>query len=57
MNYYFNDRRKIPYIVQTTGTAGGYDPRFGAGSSANLTADTLEHGSVSVNASNSRSQR
>ena len=33
------------------------DTCFGAGSSANLTADTLEHGSVSAKASNSRSQR
>ena len=33
------------------------DSRFGAGSSANLTADTLEHGSVSAKASNSHSKR
>ena len=33
------------------------DTCFGAESSANLTADTLEHGSVSAKARNSRSQR
>lgn len=34
-----------------------HDTCFGAESSANLTADTLEHGSVSAKARNSRSQR
>ena len=48
--------KRVPCnVAERSATLHG--TRFGAGSSANLTAGTLEHGSVSAKASNSRSQR